>query len=394
MARKAGHYPVRSIVGMTAVSREAVQSALATVQDPEIRRPLTELNMIKSIDIADDGRVAVGIWLTVGGCPMRDEIITRVTDAVVKVPGVTAVDVELDVMSEEQRAALREQLQGPAKVNVFNEPGNTTKIIAVASGKGGVGKSSLTANLAVAFAKRGLSVGLVDADIYGHSIPRMLGVIEAPTVVDGMLLPPESYGVRVISMLPFKPGGITQAVAFRGPMLHRALDQFLTDVYWGDLDILLLDLPPGTGDVAISVGQLLPRAELLVITTPQPAAAEVSIRAGMLAQQTHQRVIGVVENMSGFPCPHCGEPMDLFGVGGGSLVSESLSRELGTEVPLLARVPFDPRLREGGDAGVPLVSADGDSLAAQAIDKVAATLAAKPRGLAGMSLGLTPAGRK
>lgn len=346
--------------------------------------------MVKSVEIADSGQVAVGVWLTVGGCPMRDEIITRVTTAVGKVPGVTGVDVTLDVMSEEQRSALREQLQGPAKVNVFNEPGNTTKIIAVASGKGGVGKSSLTANLAVAFAKRGLSVGLVDADIYGHSIPRMLGVIEAPTVVDGMLLPPECYGVRVISMLPFKPGGITQAVAFRGPMLHRALDQFLTDVYWGDLDILILDLPPGTGDVAISVGQLLPRAELLVVTTPQPAAAEVAIRAGMLAQQTHQRVIGVVENMSGFPCPHCGEPLDLFGVGGGSLVAESLSRELGSEIPLLARVPFDPRLREGGDAGVPLITSDEQSAASQAIDKIAGTLAAKPRGLAGLSLGLTP----
>ncbi|NQU38297.1 MAG: P-loop NTPase, partial [Actinobacteria bacterium] len=282
---------------MTAISRDEIDAALATVQDPEIRRPLTELNMIKSVEVSDAGTVTVEIWLTVTGCPMREEIIDRVSDAVGAVAGVTGVEVILDVMSEEQRTALREQLQGPTKENVFNLPGNTTKIIAVASGKGGVGKSSLTANLAVSLARRGLAVGLVDADIYGHSIPRMLGVIEAPTVVDGMLLPPESHGVRVISMLPFKPGGITQAVAFRGPMLHRALDQFLTDVYWGDLDVLLLDLPPGTGDVALSVGQLLPRAELLVVTTPQPAAAEVSIRAGMLAQQTHQRVLGVVENM-------------------------------------------------------------------------------------------------
>ena len=379
---------------MTAVSREAIDAALATVQDPEIRRPLTELKMIKSVEISDSGAVGVEIWLTVSGCPMRDEITGRVSEAVSAVPGVTDVSVVLDVMSEEQRTALREQLQGPTKENVFNAPGNTTKIVAVASGKGGVGKSSLTANLAVALANRGLSVGLVDADIYGHSIPRMLGVIEAPTVVDGMLLPPECFGVRVISMLPFKPGGITQAVAFRGPMLHRALDQFLTDVYWGDLDVLLLDLPPGTGDVAISVGQLLPRAELLVVTTPQPAAAEVSIRAGMLAQQTHQRVLGVVENMSGFPCPHCGEPIDLFGVGSGSLVAESLTRELGTDIPLLGRVPFDVRLREGGDAGVPLIISSPDSPAGVAIESIAGTLAAKPRGLAGMSLGLTPAGRK
>ena len=379
---------------MTAVSREAIDAALATVQDPEIRRPLTELKMIKSVEISDSGAVTVEIWLTVSGCPMRDEITGRVSEAVASVSGVTDVSVVLDVMGEEQRTALREQLQGPTKENVFNAPGNTTKIVAVASGKGGVGKSSLTANLAVALANRGLSVGLVDADIYGHSIPRMLGVIEAPTVVDGMLLPPECFGVRVISMLPFKPGGITQAVAFRGPMLHRALDQFLTDVYWGDLDVLLLDLPPGTGDVAISVGQLLPRAELLVVTTPQPAAAEVSIRAGMLAQQTHQRVLGVVENMSGFPCPHCGEPIDLFGVGGGSLVAESLTRELGTDIPLLGRVPFDVRLREGGDAGVPLIISSPDSPAGEAIESIAGTLAAKPRGLAGMSLGLTPAGRK
>ncbi|MFT6563350.1 MAG: ATP-binding protein involved in chromosome partitioning [Actinomycetes bacterium] len=378
---------------MTAISREAIDSALATVQDPEIRRPLTELNMIKSVEISEQGNVTVEIWLTVTGCPMREEIIGRVSDAVGGVAGVAGVEVVLDVMSEEQRTALREQLQGPTKENVFNLPGNTTKIIAIASGKGGVGKSSLAANLAVSLAQRGLAVGLVDADIYGHSIPRMLGVVEAPTVVDGMLLPPESHGVRVISMLPFKPGGITQAVAFRGPMLHRALDQFLTDVYWGDLDVLLLDLPPGTGDVALSVGQLLPRAELLVVTTPQPAAAEVSIRAGMLAQQTHQRVLGVVENMSSFPCPHCGEPIDLFGVGGGSLVAEALTRDLGNETPLLARVPFDVRLREGGDAGVPLVISDPDSPAARAIESIADDLAAKPRGLAGMSLGLTPAGR-
>lgn len=379
---------------MTVVSREAIDAALATVQDPEIRRPLPELNMIKSVDITESGAVRVQIWLTVTGCPMRDEITGRVTEAVERVAGVTSVQVVLDVMSEEQRSALREQLQGPTKENVFNSPGNTTKIIAVASGKGGVGKSSLTANLAVALAKRGLSVGLVDADIYGHSIPRMLGVIEAPTVVDGMILPPECFGVRVISMLPFKPGGITQAVAFRGPMLHRALDQFLTDVYWGDLDVLLLDLPPGTGDVAISVGQLLPRAELVVVTTPQPAAAEVSIRAGMLAQQTHQRVLGVIENMSSFPCPHCGEPLDIFGIGGGSMVAESLSRELGTATPLLGRVPFDVRLREGGDAGVPLVISSPDSPAGHALESIAETFASKPRGLAGMNLGITPAGRK
>ncbi len=373
--------------------RAAIEAALATVEDPEIHRPLTELDMIKSVDITDAGAVTVTIWLTITGCPMREEINARVSEAVGKVTDVTSVEVVLDTMSEDQRLALREKLQGPTKDNPFNRPGDTTKIIAVASGKGGVGKSSITANVAAVLAARGLAVGLVDADIYGHSIPRMLGVINPPTAVGGMLLPPESHGVRVISMLPFKPGGITQAVAFRGPMLHRSLNQFLTDVYWGDLDVLLLDLPPGTGDIAMSVGQLLPRAELLVVTTPQPAAAEVAIRGGMIAQQTNQRVMGVVENMSGVPCPHCGEPMDLFGIGGGALVAESLTRELGMSIPLIAKVPFDVRLREGGDSGVPLVVSDPTALASEAIAVIADTIANKPRGLAGMSLGLIPAGR-
>lgn len=378
---------------MATVSEAAVQAALNTVIDPEIGRPLPELGMIKSIGIAADGSVLVVVLLTVSGCPLRDEITNRVQRAVSEVEGVSAVEVVLEVMSDEQRTALRERLQGPKKVNVFQQPGNTTKIIAVASGKGGVGKSSLTANLAVALAQQGLQVGLIDADIHGHSIPRMLGALEAPTVVDGMLLPPQAHGVRVISMLPFKPGGVTQAVAFRGPMLHRALEQFITDVYWGDLDFLLLDLPPGTGDVAISVAQLLPKAELLIITTPQPAAAEVAIRAGILTQQTHQRVVGVVENMSGFPCPHCGEPVDLFGSGGGRLVAQTLSRELGTQIELLCNIPLDPRMREAGDEGKPLVIVDPACPAAAAIAQVADVLAAKPRGLAGMSLGVTPARR-
>ncbi len=242
-------------------------------------------------------------------------------------PGVTAVRVELDVMDDEQRAALRSTLRGHDEREIpFAQPGSLTKVYAIASGKGGVGKSSVTANLAVAMARMGLTVGLVDADVYGHSIPRMLKATEPPTMVEGMIMPPQAYGVRVISMLPFKPGGVSQPVAFRGPMLHRALQQFLADVWWGDLDILLLDLPPGTGDVAISTAQLLPNAEIVVVTTPQPAAADVAVRAGTLAEQTHQKVAGVVENMSSFPCPHCGEPMDLFGMGGGAIVAETLTR--------------------------------------------------------------------
>lgn len=373
-------------------TNEAITEALARVEDPEIRRPITELGMVKSVEIGEDGDVKVEVFLTIAACPMQDTLISRVQQAVSEVPGVRQVEVIFDVMSEEQRAALREMLQGPQKENPFDRPGNLTKLIAVASGKGGVGKSSLTANLAVELAKSH-KVGLIDADIYGHSTPRMLGVVDPPTVVDGMLLPPRAFGVATISMLPFKPGGSTQAVAFRGPMLHRALNQFLTDVYWGDLDFLLLDLPPGTGDVPISLAQLLPRAELLVVTTPQVAAAEVAVRAGMLSEHTNQRVMGVVENMSSFPCPHCGEPMDLFGAGGGEIVSRQLTSALGVDVPLLGKVPFDVRLREGGDTGRPLVIDAPDSPAAAAISALANGLAAKPRGLAGMNLGISPAGR-
>ena len=373
---------------------DAITAALASVNDPEINRPITELGMVKSVDVAPDGSVRVAVYLTVSGCPMKGTITERVTSAVEALPGVTSVEVVLDVMSDEQRAAMKELLRGHGEREIpFAQPGSLTKVYAIASGKGGVGKSSVTANLAVAMAQSGLTVGLVDADVYGHSIPRMLNAVEPPTMVEGMIMPPQAYGVRVISMLPFKPGGVSQPVAFRGPMLHRALQQFLADVWWGDLDVLLLDLPPGTGDVAISTAQLLPQAELVVVTTPQTAAAEVAIRAGMLAQQTKQRLAGVVENMSSFPCPHCGEPMDLFGSGGGQMVSETLTRELGTDVPLLGRVPFDVRLREGGDNGTPLVASDPDAPASTVLTEVATRLGTRARGLAGMSLGITPAGR-
>jgi len=377
---------------MASPELDQINAALATVNDPEINRPITDLGMVKSVDIRRDGIVEVGIYLTVEGCPMKGAINDRVIDAVMKVAGVSRVDVFLDVMSDEQRVELRNKLRGgQAKENPFSKPGNTTRIFAIASGKGGVGKSSVTANLAAALATRGLTVGLLDADVYGHSIPRILNVTHPPTMVEGMLMPPQGYGVRVISMLPFKPGGIDTPVAFRGPMLHRALEQFLTDVWWGDLDILLLDLPPGTGDIAISTAQLLPQAEIVVVTTPQLGAADVAVRAGTLAQNTHQKVLGVVENMSGFPCPHCGEPLDLFGSGGGSLVAERLSAALGTDIPVLGRIPFDPRLREGGDNGHPIVIDHPDALAAQVLYDIAGTLASKPRGLVGMNLNVSPA---
>ena len=373
---------------------DAIHAALATVNDPEINRPITEIGMLKSVDVRKGGVVEVGVYLTVEGCPMRSTITDRVIDAVMKVPDVSKVDVHLDVMNDDQRAELKKLLRGGNQKEIsFTQPGSTTKIFAIASGKGGVGKSSVTANLAVSLASQGLTVGLLDADVYGHSIPRILGATNPPTMVEGMLMPPQAYGVRLISMLPFKPGGVETPVAFRGPMLHRALEQFLSDVFWGDLDVLLLDLPPGTGDIAISTAQLLPHAEIVVVTTPQLGSSDVAVRAGTLAEQTHQKVLGVVENMSSFPCPHCGEPLDLFGVGGGDLVAEQLSKVLGSEVPVLGRIPFDPRLREGGDNGKPLVISEPDAPASVALREIAGSLASRPRGLAGMQLGISPSGR-
>ena len=374
-------------------STEQVRKALATVQDPEIHRPITDLGMVKSVDIADDGAVSVGIYLTVAGCPMKGRIEKDVTEAVTKVAGVTSVSVELDVMSDEQRKALQTQLRGgqAEKEIPFAKPNSLTKVFAVASGKGGVGKSSVTVNLAAAMAAQGHKVGVVDADIYGHSVPRMLGASDYPTKVEDMILPPTAHDIKVISVGMFTQGN--QPVVWRGPMLHRALQQFLSDVYWGDLDVLLMDLPPGTGDIAISVAQLLPNAELLVVTTPQMASAEVAERAGAITAQTHQRIAGVIENMSYFVPPDGGEPLRLFGEGGGQTVADALSRTLGTSIPLLGQIPLDTRVREGGDEGRPLVLSDPDTEASKIMISIAESLAGKPRGLAGMQLGISPAGR-
>ena len=377
----------------TVVTPEQVTAALASVRDPEIRRPITELNMVKDVRIDPNGTVTVEVYLTVAGCPLRDTITRDVTAAVSPLDGVTSVRVDLDVMSPEQRKALQEQLRGPARAEneiPFAKPGSLTRVYAVASGKGGVGKSSLTVNLAVALANRGRAVGLVDADIYGHSVPRMLGVTGRPTQVEQMILPPEASGVRVISIGMFTPGN--SPVVWRGPMLHRALQQFLADVYWGDLDVLLMDLPPGTGDIAISVAQLVPSAELLVVTTPQLAAQEVAERAGAIALQTHQQIVGVVENMSWWEQPD-GSRVELFGSGGGAALAASLSTLTVTNVPLLGQVPIDQRVREGGDAGVPIVTSAPESPAAVALGEVADKLAARQRGLAGLQLGLSPATR-
>jgi ATP-binding protein involved in chromosome partitioning len=376
---------------MSAPSLDAIQAALATVNDPEIRRPITELDMVKSVDL-EGPVVAVTIWLTVAACPMKARLTTDVTAAVGAVAGVERVVVTLDVMSDDQRAALKEKLRGPqANREVpFSKPGSLTRIYAIASGKGGVGKSSVTVNLAAAMAADGLSVGVLDADVYGFSVPRMLGVTQPPTRVDDMILPPVAHDVKVISIGMFVPGN--QPVVWRGPMLHRALEQFLTDVFWGDLDVLLLDLPPGTGDIAISTAQLLPNAEILVVTTPQQAAAEVAERAGSIALQTKQHIVGVVENMSWLEQPD-GSRLELFGTGGGATVAESLGRSIGSPVALLGQIPLDVGLREGGDSGMPLVLSTPDSPAAQALRGIARQLGRRARGLAGRSLGLTPAGR-
>jgi ATP-binding protein involved in chromosome partitioning len=368
----------------------AVRAALATVDDPEIRRPITDLNMVEDVSVDAAGGVVVTVLLTVSGCPMKDKLTRDVTAAVSRVDGVTDVHVRLGVMSDEQRTALRQQLRGDAPANEipFAQPGSRTRVYAVASGKGGVGKSSVTVNLATALAAKGLAVGVVDADIYGFSVPRMLGVTGKPTQVEQMIMPPQAHDVKVISIGMFTPGNT--AVVWRGPMLHRALQQFLADVFWGDLDVLLMDLPPGTGDIAISLAQLVPSAELLVVTTPQLAAREVAERAGSIALQTHQQIVGVVENMSWLELPD-GTRMDLFGTGGGAAVAESLSQLTGTNVPLLGQIPIDQRIREGGDEGRPFVLSDPDSPASIALRGVADRLAQRQGSLVGRSLGLAPA---
>ncbi len=368
---------------------DQVTQALSGVNDPEIRRPITELGMVKNVEVAPDGVVRVEVWLTVAGCPLRDTITREVTAAVSALAGVSRVAVELDVMSEEQRRNLQSSLRGgkPEREIPFANPASLTKVYAVASGKGGVGKSSVTVNLAAALAAAGQKVGLLDADIYGHSIPRMLGVTGRPTQVEQMIMPPSAHGVRAISSGMLKKGN--EPLPLRGPILHRLLQQFLADVYWGDLDVLLLDLPPGTGDVAISAAHLVPGSELIVVTTPQLASAEVAERAGSLAAQLHQRIVGVIENMAYLPCPHCGERVEVFGTGGGAAVADTLSRVVGAQVPVLGQIPIDTRLREAGDVGIPLVLSHPDSPAARELTKIAGALANRSRSLAGRPLGLT-----
>lgn len=371
--------------------REAVLAALTRVVDPEIRKPITDLDMVESVSADDSGAVTVAIRLTIVGCPAASAIERDVHDAASSVAGATSVQVDVGVMTPAQRTALTERLRGAKRTMPFG-PESLTRVYAVTSGKGGVGKSTVTANLAVALAEQGLAVGLVDADVHGFSIPGLLGLmhhgrVAGPTRVGELMLPPVAYGVKVISIGMFLEGDTRgAAVSWRGPMLHRTISQFLTDVYFGDLDVLLLDLPPGTGDVAISIGQLLPHAEVLIVTTPQPAAADVAERSGALARQSGQRIVGVVENMSGLPQPD-GSVLDLFGSGGGAEVARRLSAS-GDAVPLLASLPISVALRSGGDDGVPVVVGDPEDAAARAITDLASRLAARPRGLGGRRLPL------
>lgn len=376
----------------------AVHTALAGVIDPEIHRPITELGMVESVDVDDAGVASVSVLLTISGCPLSNTIEADVTNAVSGVEGITGVQVSLGAMSEEQRAELKKQLRGGREERdiPFAKPDSLTQVLLVASGKGGVGKSSVTVNLAMALAAKGKSVGVLDADIYGHSIPQMLGLMDAmPTSVDGMIMPVPTMGLRVISIGMLKESR-DQVIAWRGPILDRALQQFLADVYWGDLDYLIVDLPPGTGDVALSLGQKLPNAEVIVVTTPQQASAEVAERAGTMASMLDQKVIGVIENMAYLEvtCPNCGEShrVDVFGTGGGAEVAGTLSARLGYEVPLLAEVPMDPSLAAGGDLGVPLVATGPDRPAAAVLMALAERLASRKRNLAGFKLGVTPVG--
>ena len=368
---------------------EEVTATLATVVDPEIHRPITEINMVGDIDISPAGVAKIEIRLTTAGCPLKDQISSEVKEKISALPGISQVEVVLTEMSAEQKADLRKKLRGGVapKVIPFTRKENLTRVYAISSGKGGVGKSSVTVNLAAAMAKNGKKVGIVDADIYGFSIPQMMGLTTPPQVLEGMLIPPVAHGVKVISIGMFMEENTP--VIWRGPILHRALEQFFADVHWGDLDVLFIDLPPGTGDVPISIAQLIPKSEIIVVTTPQTAAVEVAERAGLMAKQTQQRVVGVVENMSYLELPD-NTQMPIFGSGGGKEVAEQLSSILEYKVPLLAEIPLEQALREGGDAGVPIAIQEESSPAQRALQEVAEQLGKRAHGLAGLSLGISP----
>jgi ATP-binding protein involved in chromosome partitioning len=373
---------------MSAEIIEKINTALSTVIDPELHKPLTELGMVEKVEFAE-GKADISILLTISGCPMRERLQNDITESLKQVSEVTSLHLEFGVMNEVQRNNVKKIIRGGREKFIpFAQPDSLTRVIGVASGKGGVGKSSVTVNLAVAAAARGLKVGILDADVYGHSIPRLMGIVgKRPTAIDQTFIPIEAFGVKVVSMEMFKPER-SDPVAYRGPLLHRVLEQLLSDAYWGDLDVLLLDLPPGTGDIAISLGQLLPASEIIVVTTPQLAAAEVAERAGRIAHQLKQHIIGVVENMSDIPCPKCGEPISIFGSGGGQAAADRLSSLVGADVALIATIPFTSELREGGDEGLPLRESHPNSPAVHAFEKLVDALMVKPRSLVGVPLTL------
>ena len=367
---------------------DLIYEALARVNDPELHRPLPDLGMVESVEVS--GSTAhIKIKLTIEGCPMRDRLEADIQRELLTVANISDLALTFGVMTEDERNNVQKMLRGGReKFNPFAEPNSLTRVIGIASGKGGVGKSSLTVNLAVAAAAKGLSVGILDADVYGHSVPRLMGILDQrPTSIDQFFIPIEKYGVKIVSMEMFKPNR-EDPIAYRGPLLHRVLEQLMTDAYWGSLDLLLLDLPPGTGDIAISLGQLVPQSEIIVVTTPQIAAAEVAERAGRIAHQMKQFVLGVVENMSESPCPHCGEMIALFGAGGGEETSRRLSELVGIKVPLLAKIPFDIRLRDGGDEGIPAILSEDSTPTTKAIGELLENISVRPRSLAGVPLSL------
>jgi len=365
---------------------ELINTALGTVIDPELHKPLPELGMVESVNFTD-GVAKIGILLTIIGCPMKDRLHSDITKSLANISEVKTVEINFGVMNEEQRNNVKKLIRGGREKFIpFAQPDSLTRVLGIASGKGGVGKSSVTVNLAVAAAARGLKVGILDADVYGHSIPRLMGILDKrPTAIDQTFIPVENYGVKVVSMEMFKPER-SDPVAYRGPLLHRVLEQLLSDAYWGDLDLLLLDLPPGTGDIAISLGQLIPTSEIIVVTTPQIAAAEIAERAGRIAHQIKQPVIGVIENMSESINPESGEKISIFGSGGGEETAKRLSKLIGVDVPLLAKIPFDPILREGGDEGNPIALTDKKFTAI--FNEILDQIIIRPKSLLGVRLNI------
>ena len=365
---------------------ELINTALGTVIDPELHKPLPELGMVESVNFTD-GVAKIGILLTIIGCPMKDRLHSDITKSLANISEVKNVEINFGVMNEEQRNNVKKLIRGGREKFIpFAQPDSLTRVLGIASGKGGVGKSSVTVNLAVAAAARGLKVGILDADVYGHSIPRLMGILDKrPTAIDQTFIPVENYGVKVVSMEMFKPER-SDPVAYRGPLLHRVLEQLLSDAYWGDLDLLLLDLPPGTGDIAISLGQLIPTSEIIVVTTPQIAAAEIAERAGRIAHQIKQPVIGVIENMSESINPESGEKISIFGSGGGEETAKRLSKLIGVDVPLLAKIPFDPILREGGDEGNPIALTDKKFTAI--FNEILDQIIIRPKSLLGVRLNI------